>query len=201
MVRRTGLGDVLGGPLHGLAATQEQKEAAIAQVETDIQEWISGQGETVTRLQDLLMNLWKELDYAHIGLRRHRSGERRGGGHAPGPGTYEIHLVRRVHPARGWLDHGKLTQEGRLLRSSNPDCHHPAPCSAGAPAPGHRHRSAVHGGGILRHGAGGLQRSGSQPGPRRRRINFLTTSIQLYVGHVAPLGWKIELLQPEGAFL
>ena len=35
-------------------------------METDIQEWISGQGETVTRLQDLLMNLWKELDYAHI---------------------------------------------------------------------------------------------------------------------------------------
>lgn len=50
----------------GSPPTQEQKEAAIAQVETDIQEWISGQGETVTRLQDLLMNLWKELDYAHI---------------------------------------------------------------------------------------------------------------------------------------
>ena len=46
----------------GSPPTQEQKEAAIAQVETDIQEWISGQGETVTRLQDLLMNLWKELD-------------------------------------------------------------------------------------------------------------------------------------------
>lgn len=50
----------------GSPPTQEQKEAAIAQVESDIQEWISGQGETVTRLQDLLMNLWKELDYAHI---------------------------------------------------------------------------------------------------------------------------------------
>lgn len=50
----------------GSPPTQEQKEAAIAQVETDIQEWIGGQGETVTRLQDLLMNLWKELDYAHI---------------------------------------------------------------------------------------------------------------------------------------
>ena len=50
----------------GSPPTQEQKEAAIAQVETDIQEWISGQGETVTRLQDLLMNLGKELDYAHI---------------------------------------------------------------------------------------------------------------------------------------
>lgn len=35
-------------------------------METDVQEWIGGQGETVTRLQDLLMNLWKELDYAHI---------------------------------------------------------------------------------------------------------------------------------------
>ena len=50
----------------GSPPTQEQKEAAIAQVETDVQEWIGGQGETVTRLQDLLMNLWKELDYAHI---------------------------------------------------------------------------------------------------------------------------------------
>lgn len=50
----------------GAPPTQEQKAAAIAQVETDVQEWISGQGETVTRLQDLLMNLWKELDYAHI---------------------------------------------------------------------------------------------------------------------------------------
>lgn len=50
----------------GSPPTQEQKTAALAQVETDIQEWIGGQGETVTRLQDLLMNLWKELDYAHL---------------------------------------------------------------------------------------------------------------------------------------
>lgn len=50
----------------GSPPTQEQKAAAIAQVESDLQEWVSGQGETMTRLHELLMDLWKELDYAHI---------------------------------------------------------------------------------------------------------------------------------------